>query len=121
MNNIDKYLAIIILIFVFCLITYFCKRDIEYFKNNSFDLYYFYSDNCGYCKKFKPVLDSAIKEIRNDINLIEISGKDENEIKLMKENNVNGVPMLIMVKNNNKKIYQGDRTKEDLIDFIVKN
>ena len=77
-------------------------------------LYYFYADYCIHCKRFNPLWEKLKKQMENEINFIEIDGKDVNNNLLIKKYNIKTFPSLVI---NNKK-FEGDRDEEKLKNFI---
>ena len=92
-------------------------------------LIYFYLPSCGYCVEFNKYWE-ALKEHCNEnkikINLVKIDCSDNNNSKLnkmLKMFNVNGFPSIYFVnkKMTSIKIFDEDRTPDNLINFIKKN
>jgi len=88
--------------------------DMQQRKGNT-TIIYFYAPWCGYCKKFFP-LWNELKQENTDVNMVEINS-DEQEA-MCKKYNVTRYPTLIKVSGKNKKVFNEERTKENLIKFI---
>ena len=78
-------------------------------------LYYFYMDNCSYCKKFNKTWIRLVKEFKSKLTMKKINGPLHP--KLLKKYKVNSFPTIIL-ENGNNKIYKGDRSYKDLKNFI---
>eukprot|EP01018_Ginkgo_biloba_P019013 Gb_21713 [translate_table: standard] len=82
----------------------------------------FYAPWCGHCKKLAPTLEEVATSLQGDSDVV-IAKMDAsvNDIS-SKSFDVKGYPTLYMVSASGKIVlYDGDRTKEDLIDFVNKN
>jgi protein disulfide-isomerase-like protein len=89
----------------------------------------FYADWCGHCKNFKPVWDDVASGVNTDgeEKLVKVNVGDsssENE-EIMKKYNVDGFPTVVLVDNSsgntNLNVYEGERTKEGLEEFVQSN
>ena len=79
-------------------------------------LYLFKADWCGHCKNFMPIWKDLQKSVGNKINFNTFDAdKNKNEIK---EFNIQGFPTLILIKNNTKIEYEGERDVKSITDFI---
>jgi len=82
----------------------------------------FYAPWCGHCKKLAPTLEEVAISYENETDVV-IAKMDAtvNDIST-KIFNIKGYPTLYLVSATGKTVnYEGDRTKEDIIDFINKN
>lgn len=85
-------------------------------------LIYFYAEWCPLCQQFAPEWNKFKKIVTNNVNIVERSCvKYENycsKIKLL-----NGYPTLYFIdsKSNKIKEYTGNRTANDLKDFVISN
>lgn len=95
------------------------KSPFEMFSGGA-KLYFFYADWCGYCQKFKPEWEKLKAEPNLGVQLEEVDCSNEAP-KLAKEYNVKGFPTLILVNNNNKVTYEGERSADAIISFIKDN
>ncbi|CAK9142927.1 unnamed protein product [Ilex paraguariensis] len=82
----------------------------------------FYAPWCGHCKKLAPILDDVAVSFENDDDvLIAKIDATANDIPTGTFD-VKGYPTLYFKSaSGNLSQYEGDRTKEDIIDFIQKN
>lgn len=82
----------------------------------------FYAPWCGHCKKLAPILDEVALSFQNDENVI-IAKLDATANDIPVETfDVQGYPTLYFRSSSGKiSQYDGDRSKEDIIDFIEKN
>ena len=79
-------------------------------------LYYFYMDNCSYCKQFNSTWIKLIKEFKSKVTMKKINGPSHP--KLMKQFKIKQFPTIILVTGKQKSVYKGDRTMKDLKQFI---
>ncbi|KAH7671078.1 protein disulfide-isomerase A1 protein [Dioscorea alata] len=81
----------------------------------------FYAPWCGHCKKLAPILDEVAVSFENDANVI-IAKMDATANDVPNEFEVRGYPTVFFSSASNKIVqYNGDRTAEDIINFIQKN
>uniref|UniRef100_A0A5B6ZID4 Protein disulfide-isomerase n=1 Tax=Davidia involucrata TaxID=16924 RepID=A0A5B6ZID4_DAVIN len=82
----------------------------------------FYAPWCGHCKKLAPILDEVAVSFQSDADVI-IAKIDATANDIPNDIfDVKGYPTLYFkAASGNLSQYDGDRTKEDIIDFIQKN
>ncbi|XP_073141835.1 protein disulfide-isomerase [Henckelia pumila] len=82
----------------------------------------FYAPWCGHCKKLAPILDEVAVSFENDPDVI-IAKIDATTNDIPRETfDVKGYPTLYFKScSGNVVQYDGDRTKEDMIEFIQKH
>lgn len=68
---------------------------------------------CGYCKKLKA--SKVLEKASDSIKIVEISDKHQDCIDIMKKVKAPGFPSLIVVRNGNMKLFEGDRTVEGIL------
>ena len=88
-------------------------------KNNSVILMLFYKMECPYCKDFMPTWYRIINNLPNNVNYEEIECNKQSQ--KANENNISSVPTIILLVNNEKKIYMGDRSYQDINKFMRLN
>ncbi|RAL39869.1 hypothetical protein DM860_013070 [Cuscuta australis] len=82
----------------------------------------FYAPWCGHCKKLAPILDevAVFFESHPDVLIAKLDAT-ANDVPAQKFE-VQGYPTLYFISSTGDIIpYEGDRTKDDIIDFIQKN
>lgn len=91
----------------------FLKKD----KRNS--LIMFYAPWCGYCKQMKPDYSKAATELKPDYVIAAIDvNKPENAV-VRRQYNISGFPTLIYYEAGEFKFtYEGDKKKQDLVNFM---
>ena len=97
------------------------KNNITSYINNSDTvvLQLFYKTTCSYCDKFMPTWVQIINNLPATATYEEINCEENN--KLVNENNITTVPTIILLLNNVKKIYMGDRSYNDINTFLKTN
>ncbi|XP_018858114.1 protein disulfide-isomerase-like [Juglans regia] len=82
----------------------------------------FYAPWCGHCKKLAPILDEVAISFENDADVV-IAKLDATANDVPSDKfDVKGYPTLYFSSASGKLLeYDGDRTKEEIIDFIEKN
>ena len=92
------------------------------------ELIFFKANWCGHCQRFKPVWDDVMNECSKDDKYSHITMKeldiDTDEAKpLMQKHNVRGFPHVVLVgeESSNDKVFQRNRTKEELLAFLNEN
>ena len=81
-------------------------------------LMYFYMDGCVFCDKFTPTWRKLIKENNRNkiVNMVKINGP--NNLTTATKYGVVSYPTIILLKGNKPYTYDGDRSLDDLLDFI---
>ncbi|KAJ9673596.1 hypothetical protein PVL29_023264 [Vitis rotundifolia] len=82
----------------------------------------FYAPWCGHCKKLAPILDEVAISFENDADVV-IAKLDATANDIPNDTfDVKGYPTLYFKSaSGNVAQYEGDRSKEDIIEFIQKN
>jgi protein disulfide-isomerase A1 len=80
----------------------------------------FYAPWCGHCKKLAPLYAAAASELKGIVPLAKIDADSENNRPLAQRFGVRGFPTLLVFRNGLPSEYQGERTKEGLISYMLK-
>lgn len=82
----------------------------------------FYAPWCGHCKKLAPILDEVAVSYQNDADVV-IAKFDATANDIPGDTfEVQGYPTVVFRSASGKIVpYEGDRTKEDIVDFIENN
>lgn len=91
-------------------------------KDSQSKLMLFYKPSCNYCTEFLPTWYKIINDLPNNILYEEINTEKDNEsTKKTNQFNIYTVPTIILIINNNTKIYKGDRTYKNIAKFLKLN
>ena len=91
-------------------------------KDSQAKLILFYKTSCHYCTDFLPTWYKVINDLPNNILYEEINTEKDNESnKKANSYNISSVPTIILIVNNNRKTYKGDRTYKDIEKFLKLN
>ena len=91
------------------------KRKQKTTRKQKKTFYYFYMDNCSWCKKFNSTWKRLIKH-RSPISFKKMNGPHNPE--LLKKYKITSFPSLILVTGNKHTMYKGDKSLKDLKKFI---
>ena len=97
---------------------------LEYGTSDSpFVLYYFHSPTCGHCKRFSPNWDDVVRRFDGTSGIwfkpINLSDKDQEGQRLKFYFDVRGVPKIVMITDKNDYTYEGNRTPDDVYNFVI--
>ena len=88
-------------------------------KGNSEKIMLFYKPSCPYCSDFMPIWYKIVNNLSNNVLYEEINC--EKEYKKANEYQITSVPTIILLVNNEKKMYMGDRNYKDIMQFLKYN
>jgi len=88
-------------------------------KTDTIKIQLFYNANCKYCANFMSTWNKIINNLPNDAKYEEIDCNKD--LKKVNENKITSVPTIILLVNNEKKVYMGDRTYNDIDKFLRYN
>jgi len=85
-------------------------REVRGFGNEA--ILYFYSPNCGACKKMNPVIETLSKKAR--VKRVDVS--DRKGLEMAKEFGVMGTPTTVVVKEGKiKKVFVGFQSEDKIL------
>ena len=91
-------------------------------KDAQTKLMLFYKTSCHYCTEFLPTWYKIINDLPNTILYEEINTEnDKKSNKIANSYNISSVPTIILIVDNNTKVYKGDRTYKDIEHFLKVN
>ena len=91
-------------------------------KDSQAKLMFFYKISCHYCTDFIPIWYKIINDLPNTILYEEINTeKDSQSNKKAISYNITTVPTIILIVNNTKKVYKGNKTYKDIEKFLKLN
>jgi thiol-disulfide isomerase/thioredoxin len=79
----------------------------------------FYKASCPYCTDFMPIWYKIVNNLSNTVMYEEI--ECEKDYKKANEYQITSVPTIILLVNNEKKMYMGDRNYSDIMKFLKYN
>jgi glutaredoxin len=85
-------------------------------KTNPVKLELYYKTSCKYCNDFMSIWNRIINDLPNDATYEEID--IEKRPEKVNENKITSVPTLILLVDNEKKFYMGDRSYNDINKFL---
>lgn len=92
-------------------------------QENPFTLYYFYSPHCVHCQKFEPAwrqVAENIKQLKSlAVKKIDVTSSENENLAFYY--NITGYPTVILVTPNRNIEYTGNRSPQDLMQFIASN
>ena len=84
--------------------------------NSKLTLILFKADWCGHCKTFKPTWEKISELYNKKFNFVTYDA--DNQTKKFEEYKVNVFPTILVKNGNNLMSYEGDRSFNDLNNFI---
>ena len=91
-------------------------------KDSQAKLMLFYKTSCHYCTEFLPIWYKIINDLPNNILYEEINTEKDNESnKKANMYNIITVPTIMLIVDNDKKTYKGNRTYKDIAQFLKLN
>lgn len=92
---------------------------ISYLNKGNIKLMLFYKASCPYCKDFMPIWYKIVNNLSNNVMYEEIDC--EKDLKKANEYQITSVPTIILLINNENKMYMGDRSYPDIMRFLKTN
>lgn len=100
------------------IITMLFFRKTEMFDSKPTLTYYFMS-GCGWCKKFMPTWEAFSKDAPDGVVVRKVNANDaEEEIRKF---SITGFPHVQLVKGDEVKVFNAERTKDALSKFVKDN
>lgn len=83
----------------------------------------FYAQWCGHCQSLKPKWDNAKTRFdTSKVEVLEVNADDASSKALFEEHSVSGFPTIKIIKTDGTVLdYSGDRSEEDLVQFVLSN
>jgi thiol-disulfide isomerase/thioredoxin len=88
-------------------------------RSNKVKLELYYKTSCPYCQDFMPIWTKIINELPNDAYYEEIDC--DMSPSRANTNKITSVPSIILMVDNEKKVYMGNRSYEDISRFLRVN
>ena len=108
---------------VFVFIVY--KAYINYSTTEKFSeekkIVFVYADWCGHCTRFKPEWSKVEQECKSrNITTTALNVDDEQNSEFISKYEVNSFPTLLVFKGSQFTKYEGDRTSDQIVNFVEK-
>lgn len=108
-------------VFIVLFIVY--KAYINYNRTEKFSeekkIIFVYADWCGHCTRFKPEWSKVEQECKSrNITTTALNVDDEQNGEFINKYEINSFPTLIVFKGNQFKKYEGDRTTDQIVNFV---
>ena len=88
-------------------------------NKSSVKLMKFHVNWCGHCRDFAPEWEKLKKVMKDDnIEFVDIDGDDEKNKDLIKQYGIEGYPTIKLVVDDNMVDYHGERSVNELVNFI---
>lgn len=101
-----------------CKLNLFCSRFLEIHKQGKW-LIEFYAPWCGHCKKLEPIFLKVHNSLRNsDVKVAKIDATRFSAVS--SQFDVRGFPTIKFFDGNNVHTFRGERTAEDILEFVKK-
>ena len=86
-------------------------------------LYYFFAPNCPHCTNFSPEWDDVVDRLKNynNISAVKVDVAHSNNETLVFYYNINQLPTVILRTPDKTIEYTGNRTADDLYNFVLTN
>ncbi|CAL1530633.1 unnamed protein product [Lymnaea stagnalis] len=95
-------------------------RFLEYRKHGMW-LVEFYAPWCGHCKKLEPIFKDVAKELQTTNSEVKVAKLDCTRYsQIASEFSVKGFPTIMFISGDRTYTHRGDRTKEDILEFVLK-
>ena len=116
-------IAVSVLLGLFAVYWFFFRSTSEGFSSNGKKaMVLFFLPGCGWCSKMMPEWEKleASQEENSEVDIKKVDCGENPEVA--KEQGISGFPTIIMFgANGEKKVFEGDRTKESFEEFITSN
>lgn len=115
MENQDIIVGLIILVIIYITFSCACSHYNSYLTNKSnVKIMLFHRPDCGFCKRLEPEWNK-FEGMASDIIIEKINIYENPD--MTNKFNINGVPTIIAMKNDQRYDYDGDRSAESILAF----
>jgi thioredoxin-like negative regulator of GroEL len=84
-------------------------------------LVWFYAPWCGHCQVFAPIYDEIYEEMSTMGDYAIMCVNIDSSPNMVGEYHIEGVPTIYKIKDGKKHMYNGDRSKKDIMQFLQEN
>ena len=122
LNKMKLFHVALIVMVVVIIVRIYKRTFVETFEASDKELIFVFADWCGYCTRFKPTwveIESYSKKNRT-FKTIALNADHGPNKPLLEHYNVKSFPTLIVRRGNDHKLYDGERTKEN-IQYFAEN
>ena len=80
----------------------------------------FYNENCGHCKKLKPIWDKAEAKMGDKMVAIDVTNSSDPSVQaITSKYNINAYPTMLVLDNGEKSDeYKGERNMDALVAYV---
>lgn len=101
------------------------KVYVNYSRTEKFSeekkIVFVYADWCGHCTRFKPEWSKVEQECKGrNITTTALNVDDAQNSEFINKYEVNSFPTLLVFKGSQFQKYEGDRTTDQIVDFVEK-
>lgn len=84
-------------------------------KRQKIAIIWFHRPGCGYCTQMEPEWERLQTMVPTSVDLKKVNTIEQPA--MASDFGVNGVPFIVKVVGNNRQVYNGNRSAEDLLKF----
>jgi thiol-disulfide isomerase/thioredoxin len=121
--SLQTSLTVFAIFVILAFLLYFFFYKVEKFDSMA-TITYYYLPTCGWCQKFSPTWDEFVKTVEEKKIAVKTRKLDASSNEAKEEvakYDIQGFPHVQFVKGDTVVAYNGDRTVNDLVQFVQSN